>query len=298
MLRKEISNIKLPHPQINCMKVLKPLLATFLFYLLFLTASVQFSACKKKDYIYDTAIVHVHDTTIVHDTVYDIKEGMVAYYNFNGGNLNDSSGNNNNIVFNNATKTADRFGNPNNAYISDGITSYMKVTNSSTLNPYSITLMAIVKFNGFYHGDCHANQVLMKGFQDQSDGVYGLRASDQNSNCSAPVDTTKEVIWGNYGNNQLSSIVALDNIDLLKTNKWMIVVYTYDGLHAKIYLDGQLKATTNGTVPFSPNGNDLFIGKTENPLFPYLFNGVIDEIRIYNRALGVNAINQFQQLKQ
>ena len=57
----------------------------------------------------------------------NLKDGLMAYYNFNGGNLNDSSGLNNNIVFNNAVKTTDRFGKANNAYLFDGSSSYMQV---------------------------------------------------------------------------------------------------------------------------------------------------------------------------
>ncbi len=92
------------------------------------------------------------DTLVVTDTVgcYNLKDGLVAYFNFTGGNLNDSSGNNNNIYFSNATSTSDRFGNANNAFLFDGSSSFMQVKNSSTLNPANLTLMAVVKFNDFY----------------------------------------------------------------------------------------------------------------------------------------------------
>ncbi|MFZ1453468.1 MAG: hypothetical protein WAT20_12255, partial [Ferruginibacter sp.] len=63
----------------------------------------------------------------------DLNLGLRAYYPFTG-NANDVSGNNNNPVFNNATLTADRLGNPNSAYHFDGASQYMKILNSASLN--------------------------------------------------------------------------------------------------------------------------------------------------------------------
>jgi len=50
-------------------------------------------------------------------------------------------------------------------------------------------------------------------------------------------------------------------------------------------------------ITFTPNSNDIFIGKHENPLFPYYFNGVIDEIRIYNKAITNQQIGYLNILK-
>ncbi len=47
-----------------------------------------------------------------------------------------------------------------------------------------------------------------------------------------------------------------------------------------VVVDGQSQTTT-----FNSNADDLFIGKLNNPNYPYWFIGVIDEIRIYNKAL-------------
>jgi hypothetical protein len=96
---------------------------------------------------------------------YNLKDGLVAWYNFNNGTLQNSSGYNNHIIFNNAVKTTDRFGRPDNAYLFNGSGSCMQVKNSLSLNPTQITIMAIVKFNGFYSGTCHATQIVRRGFR-------------------------------------------------------------------------------------------------------------------------------------
>src|SRR6266404_1202616 len=93
----------------------------------------------------------------------NLNQGLMAYYPFSG-NANDVSGNNNNPVFNNATLTADRFGNPNSAYSFDGTSSYMRIPNSATLNfGTQMSVTAWVKVAGFYQGPCHGNRIVMKG---------------------------------------------------------------------------------------------------------------------------------------
>lgn len=277
------------------MKFLKSILVAGFVASLFVTGSSTLSSCKK-EIIRDTIIKR--DTIRIIDSVcYDLKDGLVAWYKFTGGSLKDSSGKNNDIIFNNATATTDRFGKANNAFLFNGNGSYMKVNNSSSLNPNKISLMAIVKFNDFYRGSCHANQIFKKGFRDQVDGIYGLRAVTAGQDCAAVTDTSKEVMVGYYGNNQFAQIGASDNSGFVKINKWINVIFTYDGGQAKLYVDGQLKETRTGTVPFTPNTDGLFIGRAENPQFPFWFNGIIDEIRIYNKALREADIKQLNELK-
>ncbi len=230
------------------------------------------------------------DTTAV-TVLYDVQSGLVAYYNFTGGNLNDSSGSGNNIAFNNATPTADRFGNPSGAYLFDGSSSYMTVPNSASLNPTSITLMAIFKVNGFYLGDCHGNQVLGKGSPDYTTpGEYTIRFSDFPPNCSDPINTNAELFAA-----QLNAAGGKADTGFVKTGQWYNVAFTYDGLTAKLFVNGHMVNSWSINIgSYTPNSQDLFIGRYEGVgnQFPYWFNGVIDEVRIYNRALPDGAVKQ------
>jgi len=261
------------------MKVLRSAVGVCCLVVILFSFGTNIVSCKK-------------DTVTVHDTIYDLKDGMVAYYTFNNGSLNDSSGRNNNITFNNAAKTADRFGRANNAYLFNGTNSYMKVANSASLNQLGgITLMAIVKLNDFYKGDCHGNSILMKGFQDQRPGVYTLRVTDNASSCAIAADTTKERtvgFFGDYGNTSS----ATDTTSYVHTGAWMTIVYTFDGLQSKLYINGKLKVTYSQPAIFNGNSSDLFIGRAETDQYPFWFNGAIDEIRIYNRSLGEPAVKQ------
>ncbi|MDR3717041.1 MAG: LamG domain-containing protein [Puia sp.] len=91
---------------------------------------------------------------------------------------------------------------------------------------------------------------------------------------------------------------VLDSTDFVKPGGWSTVVYTYDGTFSKIYVNGQLKGTYHGTANFTANTNDIYIGATENPSAPYWLNGVIDEIRIYKKALCATAVQQLNNLKE
>ncbi|MGH2648643.1 MAG: LamG domain-containing protein [Ginsengibacter sp.] len=294
------------------MKSLKLLIPGVPVYILFCLGGSGFSSCTKTNTIHDTTTVNIHDTTtvnihdtttikdtvVINDTVMSkITKGLIAYYNFNGGNLNDSSGNSNNIVFSNATPTADRFGNPNNAFLFDGYSSYMQVTNSASLNPNNITMYAIVKPLGFYQGSCHGNSILTKGWPDYANGFYTLRFYPLDNDagggvCAANPDTTQEFFGGGFGDNSPAfgygapGTSSSDSVYIQK-NQWYTIAFTYDGSTARFYVNGALASSVpiTGGITFTPNSFDLFFGQTGSTQYPYYFKGVIDEIRIYNRAL-------------
>lgn len=281
------------------MNFLKVLLGLFAISAFFILSTTQFSACTKTktEVEHDTTtVVKVDtltkiDTFTVLDSTYDLQYGLVAYYNFNNGNLNDSSGYGNNITFNNATTITDRFGKANSAYLFNGTTNYMEVPNSTSLNPSNVTLMAIFKVNGFYTGPCHSNQLFGKGYPDYISGFYDLRFDDYSADCSTGPNVNIETFSGG-----VSSAGLIADTIFVKTGQWYNLIFTYDGNVSKIYLNGQLKGTSIvGPVSFTANNHDLFIGEHEDPAFPYYFNGVIDEIRIYNRALTGEAIKQLSK---
>ncbi len=104
--------------------------------------------------------------------------------------------------------------------------------------------------------------------------------------------------WGNYGTtNQCNALrtanngTAINNYwwsnDLVKNtgslgSTWHHVAATYDGSNRCIYLDGTLLGCDQPTNHNVPNANNLRIGSTNNGEY---FNGAIDEVRIWNRAL-------------
>lgn len=243
----------------------------------------------------------IRDTLIVKDTVTipcecenedQLKKGLIAYYNFNNGTLNDSSGNNNHIFFNNANKTTDRFGNANNAYLFNGTSNYMEVANSASLNPKeAITMSAFVKVNGFYAGQCKGNQIFGKtsSYSDYVKGAYALRFTHADFVCETPLDITNEVFHAGYGDRDSypeKNSGGWADPQRVQTAKWYHVVFTYADNVSKFFVDGKLINTQpSPNWAFTANTNNLFIGKNQGNDYPYWFNGIIDDIRIYDRAL-------------
>ena len=277
------------------MKAFKVISGVLLLYTLLFAISTPFSGCIKTQIERDTMIIRdttvIRDTLNIHDTtLYNIAEGLVAFYPFNG-NTNDESGYGNNISFNNATLAADRKNRPNKAYLFNGISSYMKINNSYYLNPPKISLSVIIKPLGFNAGSCLANSIVYKGYQDQDIyNVYFLRF-DANQYTGAITctsgnpDTLHQNFSGSFAGNGVSPATPY-----VEKNKWYHLVYTYDGMDARMYINGNLVSTRSGANQYVSSTHDVYIGKTNNPLYPYWFNGVIDELRIYNRAITVDEV--------
>jgi hypothetical protein len=77
------------------------------------------------------------------------------------------------------------------------------------------------------------------------------------------------------------------NTDPLPVEQWVHIAVTYDGTTATLYRNGLSVAAA--TVPFSNKTDaNIVIGGvqlSDNEVFESVFNGVLDDVRIYNHAL-------------
>jgi hypothetical protein len=279
------------------MKTLNLLFGSAVILFFGLAASTNLSSCKKKEIFVE---VIKRDTIVVVDTFcHDLKDSLIAWYKFTNGSLVDSSGKGNHITFNNATPTTDRFGKPNNAYLFNGTSNFMSVPNSTSLNPQNaISMMAIIQVKGFYTGPCHANNIFSKGWNDFVNGFYCLRFTDLATNCNDPVNVNQERFYTTYGDLTAGRAGAGSTTNFIQKDKWINVIYTYGGGVSKLYVDGLLIDTRTGQNPIMTDNNlPLTIGKHGDPGFPYWFNGIIDEIRLYNKTLCDGDVKNLNKLK-
>lgn len=204
--------------------------------------------------------------------------GIVAYYPFNG-NANDESVNGNNGTAYGATLTTDRLGNANKAYSFDGADDYIEVSDSSSLDiANAITIVAWVYINKF-----DTNMQVLQKDSNIDHHAYALpilsNYGESYSGCCNPRRFGLELLLdGKFKSGMWSN-------DELNENTWYFLATTYNGSEVKLYLNGQNDSVfvVSGTI--ETNNNPVRIGNFRGQSRDFL-NGLIDEVRIYNRALS------------
>jgi prepilin-type N-terminal cleavage/methylation domain-containing protein len=78
--------------------------------------------------------------------------------------------------------------------------------------------------------------------------------------------------------------------EALTVNQWYHIVFVWGSGGMKIYQDGILK-NSNSYTSWQVTTQSLFIGASKSN-DPGYFNGIIDEVRIYSRALTASEIQQ------
>jgi len=76
----------------------------------------------------------------------------------------------------------------------------------------------------------------------------------------------------------------------LPINQWTHLATTYDGANMRLYVNGVLVSTVAQTGGLSVGNGALKIGGNSVFSGGEFFHGLIDEVRIYNRALTVDQI--------
>jgi hypothetical protein len=76
-------------------------------------------------------------------------------------------------------------------------------------------------------------------------------------------------------------------------NEWHHAVVTYDKGEVSFYLDGSPDGGGNvGSTPLGGNALPLRIGATASDPATHFFVGMVDEVRVYNRALDEDEVKQ------
>ena len=238
--------------------------------------------------------------------------GLVGWWGFNG-NAQDGSGNGNHGTVNGATLTTDRFGNQSGAYSFNGSSSIV-VNDHLSLRPGHITISVWFYSNGLGTGDnalvtktrigdpwsslggeqYTLFQVLHSGVSGQqnpglTEGGFNIK---RNGNC-----VNRGIGW--YNITQPNLLPGVSNWSNL-SGIWVNLIATYDGVTMKLYKDGVLSGTYSPPPGMIDNciGGTLNFGRywdTRN-----FFNGKLDDIGIWNRALTQQEINSLynSQLSQ
>jgi len=221
-----------------------------------------------------------NQVTYINDTI-DLNAGLVAHYPFDG-NANDISGNGNNGTGTNMVLTTDRFGASNKAYLFNGSDSYITTNYTASQNlGKNMSFNLWVQWNG---DNGEIRQRILTKWQEGGIGAseYLFGISDSNSNLQLTIGSSS----GMYCNN-----CTFDN-------SWHMLSVTSDGTNVKFYVDGQFKFETTFSATVIEDNEPLIIGagaaSTQLPV--YVFNGKMDDVRVYNRSINEQEIQELYNL--
>lgn len=187
----------------------------------------------------------------------------------------DSSGNGNNGTLVNMYPPTDWVtGWIDGALDFDGWNDYVNCGNDSSLRITSrITVAAWVKTRDC--GDNSHNPYVIKG-----DHAYALQQG-----------------WNNYIEFFIYDgdwYAAMYHVTGSFNNVWHHLAGTYNGSQVKLYVDGVLRDTTNHTGSIANTAYNVQLGKCAEET-DRLYNGVLDDVRIYNSALDDDEVEELAE---
>ncbi len=213
---------------------------------------------------------------------------LVGWWRMNeaaGGTLvQDFSGYGNNGTWNGNTTgniTSGRFG---NALRFDGIDDYVNAGDVTALN--------------------NASAFTIEGWINQTDvsSITRIWGKTNSENYDMGLTTYSSGLYFELGNGVNSNANWPEYGTTISNNTWNHVVLIFDGSGSgnisrmKMYVNGIQRTLTfqGGAIPASMpdlTGKNFTIGWYNAPSFPTVFDGSIDELRIWNRVLSTDEIN-------
>jgi serine/threonine protein kinase/sugar lactone lactonase YvrE len=237
----------------------------------------------------ETAVSLQHSATQPADSIKfsalppDLRRSLILYYDFNNeplaGRITDKSGHGNDGLPVNVQWVKD--GHRGGAAKFGLNDSYITVPNKDEINPPSLTLAAWIKTS---YKDSVWRRIFDKGTTQGY--VLSMCGDDKGKSFRGEVDVEPGKTWAHSG------IQVTDG-------QWHHVAGTFDGAYAKVYVDGQPVGRPGhwvGEVPHTPY--DLTIGANRsNPDAAVgevgaSFNGMMDDVMMFNRALSADEIHQ------
>lgn len=78
----------------------------------------------------------------------------------------------------------------------------------------------------------------------------------------------------------------------INDNTWHHVAAVYDGANVTLYVDGSSDGSVAKTGNLTTSSRNVRIGARHTTSMGEYFTGIIDDVRIYNKALSASEIQQ------
>ena len=235
------------------------------------------------------ATTHISKTL---NTNPNLASGLVGHWTFDGpkmlSNVGDSSGQGNNGLLSGQTSTTTSPGRIGQGLSFDGVNDYVDVGAGSSLTVNdNVTIAAWIK--PVASSDAAFERIVTTSDSYSPDG-YGLA-----------YDPSDDKIVAGFGSAAPANQVTYKSTVTAPENTWSHVVMTASGSGGstvKIYVNGV--EVTNGTeeatsITFDA-GAGVFLGIRHNLSATNAFNGQMDDVRAYNRALSAAEISRLYNL--
>jgi hypothetical protein len=156
----------------------------------------------------------------------------------------------------------------------DGADDCVTVADVGQLSPAQITIAIWANETG----PLQARESQVSKRADNGGGVYNSWQLETTATASQEALTSYH---GGAGNDQMGSMIGV-----IQPGVWQHIVATYDGFTEKIYIDGVSTSSAGNSSPLFYDTHAMQIGCDDNAGFGEHFQGALDELRIYKRALS------------
>ncbi|UCE99486.1 MAG: LamG domain-containing protein, partial [Planctomycetota bacterium] len=208
------------------------------------------------------------DGSVLTGDIWSFNTGkLIAWWKLDesqGRRANDSAGDNAGILEGDPSWITGQIG---SALEFDGVDDYVDVGRSTDFGiREQVTIAAWLKTNDAGNGEVNPYVITAK---------YGLKQKASNVLEFYIFTDTWHVVWF--------------DVDNTFNSNWHHLAGAYDGRELKLYIDGVVEGSTFHTGIMGPDTSSIRIGGEPWPARRY-YDGAIDDVRIYNYALGEDEI--------
>ena len=202
----------------------------------------------------------------------DNTSSLVAHYTFDTLSVIDSSRNHYDGKLNGAKAATGMF---SRALQFDGVNDSVDA-GTFNVNGRAMTLSAWIKADDF---DTHDARIISKAKGTAEQDHYWMLSTIKKSGGIKPRFRLKT-------DGKTTTLIGKND---LPVGKWVHVAATYDGSSMRIYLDGKLMGSVKKSGFISTNSS-VAVRMGDNPKGGRAFDGTIDDVRVYSRALSASEL--------
>ncbi len=181
--------------------------------------------------------------------------------------------------------TADRFSRAGRAYRFDGVDDFLEVPSGPRLTLRQFTVIVTFKPFGVPSGPGYAEYMTLVA-KGEDFGNYTIRVAHYGGASYAEIS---------YGHNTSSGNFATTCHERIEPNHYYQVAVIYADGKLRLAVNGAPKLEQDGVPEPVPSAEPLLVGKGPYSDHPDFFNGVIDEVRVYDWPLSNDDVTRVYQ---